>query len=277
MKLKEIKKVGIIGVGFMGGSLALALKKEFKNIEIIGFARSSESFKRLKKFKALDRVEKNEQVIASESDILILAAPVGVIADNLKKLGSFLKKGAVVFDLGSTKEKLEKTARKFIPGHASFVGCHPFCGSEQNGVEQAKASLYRDSFCFITSSNKASLLVEKIWKRLGSRVVRISPEEHDKLACAVSHLPHLIAFSLVNFTTDKHLAFSSSGFKDLTRIASSSGNLWADIFLANKEKMLEAIDRYVQVLIGVKQEIEKENKKKLKALIRKANQKRNAI
>ncbi len=277
MDLKEVKTVGIVGVGFMGGSLALALKDKYKNIEIIGYARSEKSFKRLKRFRGLDKVEKNLAEIAGQADILILATPVGVITDYLKELGAFLKSGAVIFDLGSTKEEISKAAWGFLPKKVSFVGCHPFCGSEKSGVEEARNNLYQDSLCFITSKNKASFLVERIWKRIGARVVRIRPAEHDKLLALISHFPHLICFSLVDMVPNKHLEFSSSGFRDLTRIASSSSDLWADIFLANKNKMLAAIDKHGEVLNRFRFAIEKKDKEKLKNLIKKANRKRNKI
>lgn len=277
MDLKKIKKVGIIGVGFMGGSLALALKKSFSNFEIIGHARSDKAFKRLKRAKVVDRIERSDKKIAKEADILILATPVGIIVDFLKRMGSYLKKGAIVFDLGSTKEEIEKVAKKNLPKEVSFVGCHPFCGSEKRGAEKAKQNLYQGAICFITSSNKASYLVEKIWKKVGSRVVRVGPKTHDNITCLTSHLPHFICFSLINAIPDNYLEFSSSGFADLTRVASSSGDLWADIFLTNKSKILKHIDKYNQISNKLKDSIIKEDKKKLKLLIKKANKKRNKI
>lgn len=274
MDLKKIKKVGIIGVGLMGGSLALALKKSFKNFEIIGHARSNKTLRRLRKAKVLDRIERSDKKIAKEADILILATPVGIITNLLKKLAPYLKKGAIVFDLGSTKEEVEKVAKSNLSKGVSFVGCHPFCGSEQAGVEKAKKDLYLGSLCFITSTNDASYLVEKIWKKIGSRVIRVNPCVHDNITSLISHLPHLICFSLVGAIPDKYLKFSSSGFADLTRIASSSGDLWADIFLSNKNQLLKHIDRYNEINNKFKDAIIKEDKKELKKLIKKANKKR---
>ncbi|MFO8053527.1 MAG: prephenate dehydrogenase, partial [Candidatus Omnitrophota bacterium] len=205
MKLKEVKKIGIIGVGFMGGSLALALKKSFASCEIVGHARSDKSFRRLKKAKVLDRIERSDEKIANQVDILILATPVGIIVNLLKKLAPHLKKETIVFDLGSTKEKIEKVAKESLPKGVSFVGCHPFCGSEKGGVEKAKEDLYQGARCFITSTNKASYLVEKIWKKIGSRVIRVTPCAHDNITCLISHLPHFICFSLVGAIPDKYL------------------------------------------------------------------------
>jgi prephenate dehydrogenase len=274
MDLKKIKKVGIIGVGLMGGSLAVALRKSFKNFKVIGHARSDKTLRRLRKAKVLDRIERSDKKIAKEADILILATPVGIITNLLKKLAPYLKKGAIVFDLGSTKEEIEKVAKNNLSKGVSFVGCHPFCGSEKAGVEKAKEDLYQGSLCFITSTNKASYLIEKIWKRIGSRVVRISPCAHDNITSFISHLPHLICFSLVGAIPDKYLKFSSSGFADLTRIASSSGDLWADIFLSNKNQLLKHINKYNEISNKFKDAIIKEDKKELKRLIKKANKKR---
>ncbi|MCF7916909.1 MAG: prephenate dehydrogenase, partial [Candidatus Omnitrophica bacterium] len=211
------------------------------------------------------------------ADILILATPVGVIVDLLKKIGPDLKEGAIVVDLGSTKEVIEKSAKKYLPEKVYFVGCHPFCGSEKKGVEQAREDLYQKSICFITSKNKATALISKMWEKIGSRVVEVSPGAHDQITCLISHLPHLICFSLLNLVSDNYLKFSSSGFSDLTRIGSSSGDLWADIFLTNKEKLLKNINKYNQEIDKFKEAIKKNNRKKIKALIKKANQKRSQI
>lgn len=277
MDLKGNKKIGIIGVGFMGGSLALALKKKFKDFEVIGYARNKQSLTRLKKAKILDKIEKSYQEIANQADILILATPVGVIIDLLKKIGPYLREGAIVIDLGSTKGEIEKSAKRYLPKKVYFVGCHPFCGSEKKGVEQAREGLYQKSLCFITSKNKATALISKMWEKIGSRVVQVSPKAHDQITCLVSHLPHLICFSLLNMISDNYLKFSSSGFYDLTRIGSSADGLWADIFLTNKEKLLNNIDKYNQEIENFKAAIKKEDKKKLKVLIKKANQKRSKM
>lgn len=277
MELKEVKTIGIVGVGFMGGSLALALKEKFKNIRIIGYARSQRSFEQLKEFRGLDKVEKSLAEVAGQADVLALAAPVNAINDYLEKIEPFLKPKAVVFDLGSTKKETERVAAKFLSRKVFFVGCHPFCGSEKSGFKEARPDLYQGALCFVTSDNEASLVVEKIWRGVGSRIVRISPEEHDKIVCAVSHFPHLACFSLLNTVSSPDLKFSSSGFKDLTRIASSPAALWTDIFLTNKDKIITAISQYSLELEKFRQAIESGDKKKLEKLIREANQKREKL
>ncbi len=277
MDLKKVRKIGIIGVGLMGGSLALALKSKYKDIEIIGYARSQKSFQNLRRIGVVDRIERCPKKIARQADILVLASPVGAIVDYLKKLSAFCKKGAVIFDLGSVKKEIEEAAKKYLPKDVAFVGCHPFCGSEKTGAKNAKPSLYRNSICFITSKNSASFMVGKIWERLGSRVIRISPAVHDELVCAVSHLPHLSCFSLVNGVPDKYLEFTSSGFKDFTRIASSSDKLWSDIFLSNKDKLIKAVDEQIMIFSQFRQAIKKNDRQKIQSLIKKANRKRNKI
>lgn len=260
----------------MAGSLALDLKKRYKNFEITGYARKR-SLTKLKKFKALDKVETCLKKVASQSDILILGAPVKVIAGQLKKISPLLQKEAIVFDLGSTKSEIEKIAAKFLPREVYFVGCHPFCGSEKKGVEKAIAGLYRGAVCFITSANRASFVVEKIWHSVGAKVVRLSPKAHDEIACVVSHFPHLACFSLVNQVDNRHLKFSSSGFKDLTRIAASPAQVWSDIFLTNKANLLQAINKHRRILNYFETAIKENNQGKLNKLIKKANQKRGLI
>lgn len=277
MNLENIKKVGIIGVGFMGGSLALALKKSFNNFEIIGHVRSDKTFRRLRKAKVLDRIERSDKKIAQEADILILATPVGIIIDLLKKLAPHLKKGAIVIDLGSSKEKIEKIAKSNLSKKVYFVGCHPFCGSEKKGVARAREDLYQDSICFITSKNKATPLVSKIWKKIGAIVIQVNSKAHDKITCFLSHLPHLICFSLLNTVPNNYLNFSSSGFRDFTRIGSSSDSLWTDIFLTNKEEILKSINKTKKEIDKFTKAIKTEDRKKIKILINKANRKRNKI
>jgi len=275
----KVKKISIIGVGFMGGSLALSLRKKFPRIKVWGFARSQKSYRKLARLGFLYRVEKDLGKLVRDSDIVILALPVKSIVDYFKKISPFLKKGAIVLDLGSTKQLIEKSAKKILPNSVSFVGCHPLAGSEKSGAEFSRDNLYQGSICLIASSSRslAAKKVKAIWQKLGCRVVFISSGQHDKMLSSISHLPHIISFSLSNLVSEKYLKFSPASFKDLTRIANSPAYVWADIFLSNQGNVLKDLKGYFKVLKQFEKALKKSDKKTLLKLMEKANNKQRAL
>ena len=273
--MSKINKIGILGVGLMGGSLSLALRKKFPKASVWGYARSQKSYNKLKRIKVLNRVERDLKKVVENSDIVILALPVKVIIDYFKKIIPFLKKGAIVFDLGSSKGTIEKNIIKCLPKGVSFVGCHPLCGSEKSGAEFSKKDLYQKAVCLITSSpqSKATKRVKKIWEKLGSKVIFISPQRHDKFLSYLSHLPHLISFSLTKGFPKDHLKFSLQSFKDLTRISLSPASVWAEIFLSNKKNVLADLNKFIKTLKKFESLIKKNDKNKIINLIKKINTK----
>ena len=273
--MKNVRKIGILGVGLMGGSLSLALKKKFPEASIWGFARSQRSYDKLKRIKVLGRVERNLKNVVENADLVVLALPVEAIIDHFKKIIPFLKKGAIVFDLGSSKGVIEKSITKRLPRGVSFVGCHPLCGSEKSGAEFSRGNLYQGGVCLITSSpqSKATKVVKKIWEKLGSRVIFISPQRHDKFLSYLSHLPHLIAFSLTEGFSKDHLKFTLQSFKDLTRISISPASVWAEIFLSNKKNILADLNTFRKILKKFENLIKKNDKDKIIDLIKKINTK----
>ncbi|MBU0693953.1 MAG: prephenate dehydrogenase [Candidatus Omnitrophica bacterium] len=274
MKNEELKirKVGIIGVGFMGGSLALSLKEKFPQIFVCGYARSKKSYDKLQKLNILDRVERDLKKVVEDADFVAIALPIYAIIDYFKKISPFLKKGAIVFDLGSSKESIEKNARS-LPKNVSFVGCHPLCGSEKTGAEFSRSQLYKEALCLITSSSTApaAKIVKNLWEKLGSKVVFLPPSLHDKILSSVSHLPHIISFSLAFLIPKDYVKFSSSSLKDITRVASSPPFIWAEIFLSNKKNILSDIAGFIKVLKSFQKVIKEEDKKKIVSLIEKIN------
>ena len=268
----RLRKVAIIGVGLMGGSFALAIKEAFKNIEVVGYARSKKSYFKLKKLNILDDVKLNLEEVVKDADLVILSTPIYIILEYLKKISKFLKKDAIVIDLGSTKELIEKEASKL---NINFVGCHPICGSEKNSAIFSDKNLYKNSICFITSLENSSLakFIKKIWDKLGAKVIFISPSLHDKILSSLSHLVHIIAFSLVDFIPKEYLKFSTKSFKDLTRIAASSKDIWTDIFLSNRKNIIKDIKRYIKNLEKFKSLLEENNYKKIYNLIDRVNNK----
>ena len=279
MDMKSVKKIAILGVGFMGGSLSLALRKGFPESEVWGYARSTKSYDKLKKLKVLNRVDRDYRKVIKDADLVVLALPVEVIVDYLKKISCLLKRKSIVFDLGSSKRVIEKAAQKYLPKSVSFVGCHPLCGSEKSGPEFSRKDLYKNSLCLITSSPKAAStkVVERLFKRIGSKVVFIKAAHHDEVLSSVSHLPHLISFSLTEAVPSAYLKFASGSFRDLTRISSSPAGVWAQIFMSNKKNLLKDLNGFIKVLKKYEALLKKGNEAKIIDLINKAHSKQKHI
>lgn len=275
----KLKKFAIIGVGFMGGSLALDLKQKFPRSSIWGFARKKTSFRKLKKLRILDNVSMDLAAVVNNADIVILGLPICAIIDYFKKIAPFLKKGAIVLDLGSTKELVQKEARKRLPPNVEFVACHPLCGQEKSGAQYSIKGLYEGSLCVITSSarKKSTIIVKNLWQKIGSKVVFLSASTHDRILSSVSHLPHFISFALTQFIHPKYLRFSVASLRDLTRISNSPPSVWADICVSNKKNILKDIDGFMATLKKLKKALQGKDVKKVFDLIAKVNKKQKAI
>ena len=258
----------------MAGSLSLALRKKFPKSIIRGYARSQESFRKLKKLKIVNELFRDYRQTLKGANLVVLGLPVEVIPEYLKLIGPYLKPGAVVFDLGSSKLKIEESAKE-LPKKVSFVGCHPLCGSEKSGARFSCEKLYKNSLCLITASpkNRAAQSVKRLWQSLGARVMFMSPAQHDKILSATSHLPHLISFSLSKAIDDKFLKFCAGSFRDLTRISSSGAHLWKDIFISNKANILKDLNGFIKILKEFEKALKSGNKAGLGSLIKQANKK----
>lgn len=259
-KTELFNRVAIIGLGLMGASLGLALKRNKIAKKVVGFARRLETRKKALAEKivdiAYDRIEDAVQC----SDFIVLCAPVSVIPDMMKQCRPCLSPNAIVTDVGSVKAHIVAEAEKvFTGGKAEFVGSHPIAGSEQRGLEAARADLYRGAVVAVTptrrTSKKALRIVKQFWQALGSEVVLVSPEIHDRIIARTSHLPHVIAALLAGCVgrerAGKHGKFCGAGFQDTTRIAEGDPELWRDILENNAcflMKELEAFEKELKHL-----------------------------
>ena len=263
----------------MGGSLSLALKREFPKVSVWGYARSRKSYLKLKRLRAVNKVERDLGKVVKDADWVILGLPVEAIVDHLKRIVFFLKKGAVVFDLGSSKRSVEKAAHKYLPRDVGFVGCHPLCGSEKSGAEFGRRSLYEGALCLITSSPRkaATKTVKKMWEKLGSRVVFVNFDLHDKILSSVSHLPHLVSFALTRLVPEGHLKFCPQSFKDLTRVSKSPPSVWGDIFMSNRKNILNDTQRFIKILGKFRRLLEQGRKKEIIDFIAKVNRKQKIL
>lgn len=261
----KFQKITIYGIGLIGGSFALALKKKKLCDYIVGFGRNEKNLRRAKNKKIIDSYELDPVAACRESDLVLFATPVGVFLELADRIKKSLKSGAIITDVGSVKGKLVYDIEEILPENVYFVAGHPIAGSDQSGIDAASAEIFKNAKCIITPTDKtnknAMNSVISIWKTLGSVVKIIDPYEHDEIYGAISHLPHLIAYNLVNTIAEinsSYFLFSGQGFKDTTRIASSHQELWRDICLLNRHnllkyikvfnKNLDKINRYLKTL-----------------------------
>jgi prephenate dehydrogenase len=248
-------KVGIIGLGQIGGSLGLALKgKALKGCYYItGIARKKETLKNALKIGAIDESSLNLEAV-KDSDIVVICTPVDTVASIYKKLIKIIKNSTVVTDVGSVKFSIENEIKN-IDSKISFIGSHPMVGKERNGLISASADMFKDGKVVITSQDsKSEKIVTKMWKDVGALVVKMSAKKHDVLVAFTSHLPHVIAFALNK--TYKNIKkkdpqideLTAGSFKSMTRVAVSSADMWAPIFSSNSKNINKYLDKFIEEL-----------------------------
>ncbi|SNS37717.1 prephenate dehydrogenase [Noviherbaspirillum humi] len=253
-----LNKVVIFGAGLIGGSFALALKQAGAVGEVVGVGRSRTSLERARQLGIIDAVADSIEQAVAGADLILVAAPVAQTEAILAAIAPHLRSGTVVTDAGSTKTDVVAAARRALGGKiAQFVPGHPIAGREQNGPDAAIPDLYIGKKVVLAPlPENASADVDRVaaaWRLCGAIIHRLSAEEHDKVFASVSHLPHLLAFALVDDIARKPHAdllfqYAASGFRDFTRIAGSSPEMWRDISLANQAALLTELDIYTQRL-----------------------------
>lgn len=239
-------KTCILGVGLIGASLALAMRQKGICGSFSGSGRKEENLKRAKERGIIDMYSLDPADACKDADLIVLASPVGVFKELAKRIAPALKKGAIVIDVGSVKGSLVGEIEALMPEGVSFVGCHPIAGSDRSGIDSANPELFKGALVIITKSQNtdpdAFKAVSGLWGAVDSEVRVMDPALHDRIYATVSHSPHLIAYALVNAVADidaSYLDYAGQGFKDATRIASSSPEMWRDIAMANRENVLE--------------------------------------
>jgi prephenate dehydrogenase len=277
-------KVAILGVGLIGASFALAMKKNNLCTFISGFGRQRENLQRAQEMGIIDSFEQDASDACREADLIVFATPVGSFLNIAQQTGPSYKKGALITDVGSVKGTLVRDMENLMPEGVSFVGGHPIAGSDRSGINSASADLFSGAKCILTPTAKTDReslsAVTNIWKTFGSVVKLIGAEEHDRMYAAVSHLPHLIAYEIVNTVADidsSYLNFSGKGFLDTTRIASSHPELWRDICILNRENLLEAIEVFQQNLKRVSQYLSARDSETLEEDFKRARKLREGI
>jgi len=260
--VNPIKHLVVIGVGLIGGSLALALKKAGVVERVTGVGRSRENLELARQRGIVDDWSHDIAHAVSDADVVIVAVPMAAYESVFTAMAASLPASAIVTDAGSTKQSAIAAARSCLPDHCDFVAGHPIAGTEQSGAGAAFAELFDRRLCILTPQQDtdpdALSRVREIWKAAGSKVLCMDAAEHDDFLAAVSHLPHLAAFALVNAVrkqgNDEHepFEFAAGGFRDFTRIASSSPEMWRDIALCNREAVMHQIDAMQDELKNMK-------------------------
>ncbi|MFZ5799957.1 MAG: prephenate dehydrogenase [Candidatus Omnitrophota bacterium] len=274
-------KVAIIGVGLIGGSLGMAVKKNRLAKEVVGMARRPKTITEAIKLKAIDRGSIEPQIIKG-ADLVVLATPVATIIDIVPKLKKYLTKGCIVIDVGSCKQEIVSQIEKTLPPAVSFIGCHPLAGSEKKGVAAAAADIFSDSLTIITPSSRsrhsqALRKIKLLWQALGAKVVILSPKQHDKILAFLSHLPHILAFSLINCVPSQYLSLSPCSLREMTRIAASDSLLWRDILLMNRGNLLCAIAGFTAQLNKLRSMLSRSDGSRLLQILTRAKSKREKI
>lgn len=277
--MRLFNKVIIIGTGLIGGSVGLAIKSKHLAHTVIGINRHRRTNELAKQKGAIDegktRIDKRTM---EDADLVILATPVSSIIKIGQRVASIIDKETVVIDVGSSKEAVVNSLSKVI---VNFIGTHPLAGSEKQGITYACAGLLNNSLCILTpiktSSKKSLKLIHCFWKALGAKTICLTPKEHDKILSLVSHLPHVLSFCLMHCISPGYFKFSSSGLRDITRLASSSPLIWRDIFLSNKKNTLKSLSKFRENLNKIEKTLADNDAKCLLSLLQKAARKREKL
>ena len=257
------EKVCIVGLGLIGGSIGLAIKRSNISNQITGYARSNSTLERAIELGLVDSVKDNLKDAVNNSDLVILATPLSTFRELVEEMSPFLKKGCIITDTGSAKLTVIEDLKDILPNGVEFVPGHPIAGTEESGPDAGFAELFDNRWCILTPTednrSNAVDLVKGFWESIGSKVEIMDPMHHDKVLAITSHIPHLIAFNIVgtannlaNVTEKEVVKYSAGGFRDFTRIAASDPKMWSDIFTYNSDAVLEMLDLFSNDLAKLK-------------------------
>ncbi len=275
------EQLGLIGCGLMGGSFALALKKAGLVKRVVGYSKSPSTTERARQMGVIDIEAPSALLAVSGADIVLIAVPVAATEATFKAIKHLVTPNVLIMDVGSTKREVIDAARRALREHVgTFVPAHPIAGKEVSGVEHADAELYVGRQVILTPIERTQTVqLQKavdVWTALGCRVLKMSPEQHDAAFAAVSHLPHLIAFALMNGISGQpqgkdYLTLAGPGFRDFTRIAASDPKVWRDIFVSNREELLEQSKIFQRNLQALELIISSGNTEALEGLLEQAS------
>ena len=271
------KKVCIIGCGLIGSSIARAIRKQNLSTKIVSSNRSDSVNKKVIELKIVDDSNSDTKKMVEDSDLIIIATPLSSYEEVILKIKDSLKNGSILTDVGSVKETVVSLIEKNVPKNVSWISSHPIAGTEESGPDAGFSELFENRWCILTPSKKANdkdiRLLETFWKKIGSKVDIMDAKQHDYILSITSHMPHLIAYNIVNTTLkikkkkDRNIVkYSAGGLRDFTRIAASNPIMWRDIFIQNRDNTSKMIDKFIESLKDLKKAIKSKNEKKLQKI-----------
>jgi prephenate dehydrogenase len=276
--VNDLRQVSIIGLGLLGGSVALAVRQRMPGTAVVGYSHRPATRRRAKNLGVVTETAGNLKAAVADADLVVLATPIFTFERYFIDLSQFAPHGCIITDVGSTKVLPHVWAEKRLAGHVRYVGSHPVAGSEQRGVEFARDDLFDQARCILTTTpatnRDARKSLKGFWSMLGCSVRVMSPEEHDRVFASISHLPHVMAAGLVNASDEDEMMFAGKGFLDSTRIASGPPTIWTDVLLANRANIADAIDRAIAELSRLRSAIKGGKRRQIEQLLEAACRKR---
>lgn len=279
-----INKITIVGVGLIGGSLAKALKEKNLAKTVFGYGRDRSRLEEAKKHNIIDDYSTQIEKAVNHADIIVIATPVGTFRNIFSEVKPLIVDDVIISDVGSTKTNIVDIAKEILGDKSQcFVPAHPIAGKEKSGFEASDGNLYIGKKVIITpiedNSSESIQVIESMWKNVGAEVDFMSPQSHDDLLGMTSHLPHMLAFSLVNYLVDQNPSasiYAGGGFKDFSRIASGDAVMWRDICLQNKDKIITHLRGYQSTVEELIDAIDQEERDKLELLFATAKKTRDS-
>ena len=274
-----MKNVLIIGCGLLGSSLARSIRRKKLFRKIFIYEKSKKNLSKIKKINLPGKIVKSLKEGVTNSDLIIFCTPMSEYKNIILKINNFIPLNCLITDIGSSKVETSKIIKRFLKKGVSWVSSHPIAGSEVSGPEHGKFNMFDNRWCILIKDNNSKkkhlTILNKFWKKIGSKTVIMTPEKHDKIFSITSHLPHLVAYNLVKSAQEFEkkqnydlIKYSAGGLRDFSRIAASNEIMWRDIFFKNKNNITKAINLFIKNLIAFKKDINsKNNKSILKKLI----------
>ena len=279
--MKDLKQITVIGLGLLGGSIALAVLRSLAGVKVIGYTHRPATRRQARQLAVATEIVDDISQSVSQADLVIVATPICTFEEIFSTIADALPIGSIVTDIGSTKVLPHRWAAKRLPKTVHYVGSHPVAGSEQRGIEFARDDLFEQASCILTTTKKtnrqAVQTLKRFWSDLGCTVKLITPAEHDRIFANISHLPHVVAAALINANNSEELKLAGKGFIDTSRVASGPANIWADVLLTNANNATKGVDKIIAELSKLKKAIKSQNKKQIENLLQRARDKRAAL
>jgi prephenate dehydrogenase len=278
---KRWDTVTIIGVGLIGGSIGMALRKRSLARNVVGVGRTEERLRIAHERGAVTSATTDLAYGVRDAELIVVCTPVSHVVDYVRKASKSCPPQTLITDAGSTKNEICKALSSGLDGNCAFVGGHPLAGSEKSGPEFAQDDLFEGRLTVITPATESDerhvLAIEQFWRELGSHVVRATPDGHDRAMAAVSHLPHVVASVLSAATGEEHLRFAATGWRDTTRVAAGDVELWSQILMDNRTHILKSLDKFAKLLAESRESLAVGNQTELLRLLDAGKRNRDSV